>query len=226
MLNNDFKVLVGKYNRYTLQKKKSRNRKILFVTVLALGAYVIGTFDFDKNIKLPEGNAAKHLVPVANPVIKEKVIEAKPIITHKVKTSKEEPLSEKILPRKPQVKATAKPKKTKPIQKTKEESSPKPKLQVTSRARSLEQLTINQERINNYSSTIALANYHYSQKEYREAIKWAIKASQKNRNKERSWMIYAKSKIMLGQKSKAKAALEAYLKRHRSTQLQTLLKSL
>jgi len=98
-------------------------------------------------------------------------------------------------------------------------------LQVTTENKSLEQLLKNQKKLNNYSSTISLANYHYSKKEYQETIKWAIEASKKNKSKARPWILYAKSKKALGKVDIAKKALTLFLKNNKSQEAKTLLES-
>ncbi len=100
------------------------------------------------------------------------------------------------------------------------------RLQVTTQESSLEQLIQNQEKYKNYSSTIALANYHFSKKEYKEAIKWAITASKKNNSKARPWIVYAKSKLADGKVDIAKKALLLYLKKYKSQEAQDLLDKL
>ncbi len=77
-----------------------------------------------------------------------------------------------------------------------------------------------------YKNALALAEYFYSQKSYKKAIEWAIVANKEDNQKERSWIIYAKSKIALGDKEKAKDAMEAYLKANNSKNLKKLLDSL
>ncbi len=215
MLNNDFKVLVEKYTRYEKQKKKTRLLKILSLFVIMILAYIITTFDFtaspketlsaDKSIPKKEQNAT---------LSTNQIIQTAPLVTHTVQTPKEEPLPTPIKQKKPKAQKTAQPKVN------------QLRLQVTSKKESLAQLTQNQQKLNNYSATIALANYHYSKKEYQDAIKWAIEASKKNKSKARPWIIYAKCKKELGNSDLAKKALILYLKRHQSQEAQELLNSL
>ncbi len=77
-----------------------------------------------------------------------------------------------------------------------------------------------------YSSTISIASYYYSYQDYSNAVKWAIRASKINKNKDQPWIIYAKSKSALGNDIIAKKALETYLKFNESTEAEILLKQL
>ena len=77
-----------------------------------------------------------------------------------------------------------------------------------------------------YSSTMSIASYYYSYQEYENAVKWAIRASKINKNKDQPWIIYAKSKSALGNEMIAKKALETYLKFNESIEAQILLKTL
>ncbi len=99
-------------------------------------------------------------------------------------------------------------------------------LQVTTQEDSLEQLTANQKKSKSYSATISLANYHYSKKEYADAVKWAIEASKMNKKKDRPWIVYAQSKLAVGKVDIAKKALGLYLKKHKSKEAQDLLDKL
>lgn len=197
MLNNDFKVLVEKYNRYKKQKKKSRNRKILLLILLTIIGYYLSTmlsFDFQKERESKQNDNV--------------TIEQNATIDTQ-SDNQEVNASEKAI--------------------TQDDNQPKVnelRLQVTTKEKSLEQLTANQAKSKSYSSTISLANYHYSKKEYESAIKWAIEASKLNKSKERPWIVYAKSKIALGKEEIAKKALELYLKKNQSKEAQALLDTL
>ena len=99
-------------------------------------------------------------------------------------------------------------------------------LKVTTEKSSKQQLLENHRKRPSYSSTMALANYFYSKKLYKDSISWAISASKLNKLKEEPWIIYAKSKNALGEKDKAKKALEIFLKSNDSKKIRELLESL
>jgi predicted Zn-dependent protease len=123
-------------------------------------------------------------------------------------------------------------------QKSEEEKSPKSEvtkkaskskvnsLKVTTEGSSLEELIKNQKKKKSYSATISIANYHYSRREYKEAITWAIEASKMDKSKARPWLIYANSKLSAGKIDIAKKALNIYLKNYQSKEAQALLKKL
>ncbi len=202
MLNNDFDVLVKKYGQYKTQKRKKRNRRILLLIMIGALAYYISTLDFSTPIKQTDVNKSK----------KESVEQNKTIIKNEVnETKKEEPIIKKIRPKKPHKKVP---------------KAKKSALKVTTQGKSLYQLLENQAQSQSYSSTIAIANYYYSQKKYQETVKWAIEASKKNKTKVRPWLLYAKSKKAQGKKEIAKKALSLFLKRHQSQEAQELLNSL
>ena len=209
MLNNDFHILVQKYERYQKSQQKSRNRKILFLGILLLIIYFLLTQDSSQPAQ-QENN------------ITNKVNTVQTVEQNETNNSPKEP----IIPS--DIKEKVTPKKS---QKTTEHVKKQPKinqlrLQVTTKKESLYQLLENQAKLKNYSSTVAVANYHYSKKEYQKAIKWAIEASKKNKSKARPWIIYAKSKKALGHDAIAKKALTLYLKKHPSQEAQEVLNSL
>jgi tetratricopeptide (TPR) repeat protein len=206
MLNNDFKVLVQKHERYKLTKRKSRNRKILFFIILAAIGYYLFTRDFSQKSS-QEFNSSK----IATTIPKTEINETKKVVSKPAQKQHESNSTKTTKKEKNQ---------------TKQPKVNQLRLQVTTKKDSLNQLLENQEKYKNYSSTIAIANYHYSKKAYKEAIKWAIEANKKNKSKARPWIIYAKSKKALGNEKSAKKALTHYLKRYPSQEVQELLNSL
>ncbi len=208
MLNNDFKVLVEKYYRYKKQKKKARNRRILLFILVGIIAYFLLTQDFSAPPKVSQKEHNTTTVHIEKNSTSD--------INHssKVPQKNEENISKIATPKQPKVKKVTKPKVN------------QLHLQVTTQKETLAQLLKNQEKSKSYSATIALANYHYSKKEYDEAIRWAIEASKKNKSKARPWIIYAKSKKAQGKIEIAKKALTLFLKRHKNEEAETLLNSL
>ena len=215
MLNNDFKELVGKYRRYQHHQKRLRNRKILLAVLMAALAYYVSTLDFKK--LLHKNTTEQNLSAAPTPKDNTTLVQD-PLFTPTPTSKQEENVSQPA--------PIEKPKKEKKKKKVHKKKVQKPKLKVTSRKNSLKELLANQASSQSYSATIALANFHYSRKEYEEAIKWSISASKKNKSRSRPWIIYAKSKKALGKKQIARKALKLFLKKHPDEEVQNLLNSL
>ncbi len=107
-----------------------------------------------------------------------------------------------------------------------EQKKIEPKEKQSVKDENLQRLLSYYTKRKSYSSTISIASYYYSYQEYENAVKWAIKASKINKNKDEPWIIYAKSKHALGDEMIAKKALETYLKFNESIQAEVLLKTL
>ena len=76
------------------------------------------------------------------------------------------------------------------------------------------------------SFALMLCKNYYSQKNYRESLKWSIIANDVNSQSEQSWMWFAKSKYRLNQKKDAIKALKAFLKSNESKSIRLLLKDI
>jgi len=92
--------------------------------------------------------------------------------------------------------------------------------------KSLKALLVNEKNKRTYASAIALANYFLERKKYAKAVKWSIKASKREPSRSFSWILYARAKVRLGEKEKAKRALKIYLKNNDSKEAQNLLDTL
>ena len=196
MLNNDFKILVEKYKRYQKNQKIFSILKVVGLVVSAILAYLFLTQFFQKTEPVQKRQAPA-LQTEAN--------------TQTAQTDNNEDNESE----------NSQNNETSPSQDINAHN-----LQVTTEDASLEQLIQNQEKLKSYSATIAIANYHFSRKEYKEAIEWSIKASKKNKAQARPWIIYAKSKLSEGKVEIAKKALNLYLKKHPSKEAEALLKKL
>ncbi len=73
---------------------------------------------------------------------------------------------------------------------------------------------------------IFLSKHFYKEKNYKESLKWAIRANELDSNSEDSWVLFAKSSIKLGKKEDAIKALKAYLSTHNSFKVEELLNSI
>lgn len=79
------------------------------------------------------------------------------------------------------------------------------------------------EKTHNIIFALILAEENFLNKNYDECTKWALIANSIDADNEKSWLWFAKSKIMLGKKDDAVTALQAYLKKNKSNAAQSLL---
>lgn len=79
------------------------------------------------------------------------------------------------------------------------------------------------EKSHNIIFALMLAEEYYISKNYQDSNKWSIIANTIDADNEKSWILFAKSKLKLGQKQDAISALEAYLKNNKSKVAQNLL---
>ena len=77
-----------------------------------------------------------------------------------------------------------------------------------------------------FSRALAIAEFYYSGKNYKNAVSWSVVANKIDSHKKRSWIIYIKSKIAQKEYKKAIEAIKAYLKLYDSKQLKKLLEVL
>ncbi|MBE0491994.1 MAG: tetratricopeptide repeat protein [Sulfurospirillum sp.] len=76
---------------------------------------------------------------------------------------------------------------------------------------------------NSYETAIELAQYFYEQSSYAQAVYWSKQASRLDPNVSPPWILYAQSKIQLGNKDDAIKALENYLEFFNSKEVANLL---
>ncbi|OQX74788.1 MAG: hypothetical protein B6D59_01175 [Campylobacteraceae bacterium 4484_4] len=216
MLNNDFPKLIEKYQRYQ-RKKRMRRLSRLSVLVLIVAA---GWFGYqNRALLIPEKTApvkpvmqnstAAKAVSVQKPA--SEPLPKKELKRVAVPTPKAKPMPNRVYPRK--------------SKNLKESEARALKFKITKKE-NLFELIKKDKKEQTYSSAIALAHYFLEQEEYKEAIKWAIRASKKNPRKSEPWIIYAKAKAATGKTEIAKKALRIYLQRHNSKEVRNLLESL
>jgi hypothetical protein len=209
MLNNNFKQLVKKYETY----RSNRIKRIVFAGLALMAILVAGYFavfnskEIVKEFKKPvvESNKTITVEPTPTKV----VVEDKMPQRVEVDTPKSKLLPDLIYKRD-----------TKNIS-----NKDKFKLQVKERKNLYKLLTDHKEK-DDYKSTVAIARFHFEEKNYPRAITWAVKASKKDPKESLPWIIYAKSKASLGKTDVAKKALSIYLKHSQSSDVQKLLNSL
>lgn len=105
-----------------------------------------------------------------------------------------------------------------------EDEKPKGIIKIeTQEVNSIKYLKERFEKSHNIIFALMLAEEYYISKNYQDSNKWAIIANTIDANNEKSWILFAKSKLKLGSKKDAISALEAYLKNNKSKAAQSLL---
>lgn len=77
-----------------------------------------------------------------------------------------------------------------------------------------------------YASAYDLAENFYKNKNYKKTAQWAVTASNRSPKNDKAWILYAKAKLKVGQKARAKKALRIYLLKYKSQKVKNLLNSL
>ncbi len=73
---------------------------------------------------------------------------------------------------------------------------------------------------------LMLSQTYYDKKDYKKALKWAIKANEIDASNEKSWILFAKSKMKLGKRKEAIKALKIYLKNRESQRVYNVLEKI
>ncbi len=76
---------------------------------------------------------------------------------------------------------------------------------------------------NNIHFSLLLSQRFYDKKQYDKALKWALISNEIDENNEKSWVLFAKSKMKLGKPQDALNALNVYLKNQNSSQVKKVL---
>ncbi len=110
---------------------------------------------------------------------------------------------------------------------TKEEKEEKKKIKIVSKQiNTLTFLKKKFEATKEIKYALMVASYYYEKKDYKNALKWAIKANEIDSSNEESWIIFAKSKLKLGRKKEAINALKLYLKNRNSQNVLNVLQQI
>ena len=105
-----------------------------------------------------------------------------------------------------------------------EDQKPKGIIKIeTQEVNSIKYLKERFEKSHNIIYALMLAEEYYLSKNYQDSNKWSIIANTIDADNEKSWILFAKSKLKLGHKQDAISALEAYLKNNKSKVVQNLL---
>ncbi|WP_333804120.1 hypothetical protein [Sulfurospirillum sp.] len=101
-----------------------------------------------------------------------------------------------------------------------EEDKPKGFIKIeTQEVNSIKYLKERFDKSHNIIFALMLADEYYIAKNYQESNKWAIIANTIDADNEKSWILFAKSKVKLGRKEDAISALEAYLKNNKANKV-------
>ncbi len=71
-----------------------------------------------------------------------------------------------------------------------------------------------------------IAQSYYKKANYKEAVKWSVMANSLDPSSEETWLIFARSKVKMGQKEDAIKALRVYLNQYSSRNIKSFLQSL
>lgn len=74
-----------------------------------------------------------------------------------------------------------------------------------------------------FKVALKLSRLYYTSKKYKKSLKWAKIANELNQKDDGSWILFAKTKIKMGQKDIAKKALITYSKAYDSKKVKELL---
>ena len=91
---------------------------------------------------------------------------------------------------------------------------------------SIEYLKEKYEKTHSIVYALMLSEEYYLTKNYQESNKWAIISNNLDAENEKSWILFAKTKVKLGRKDDAITALRAYVKNNKSQAAQALLNQL
>jgi predicted Zn-dependent protease len=101
-----------------------------------------------------------------------------------------------------------------------DEDKPKGFIKIeTQEVNSIKYLKERFDKSHNIIFALMLADEYYIAKNYQESNKWAIIANTIDADNEKSWILFAKSKVKLGKKEDAISALEAYLKNNKANKV-------
>jgi len=79
-------------------------------------------------------------------------------------------------------------------------------------------------KTSDYKIALKLSRLYYTSREYKKALKWSMVANELNKKDDESWLLFAKSKLKLGEKEIARRALTSYQQIYKSNRVKKLLK--
>jgi len=78
-------------------------------------------------------------------------------------------------------------------------------------------------RSHDFKLALKISRLYYASKRYKKSLKWAMIANQLNQKDDSSWILFAKTKIKLGDKEDAKKALLTYDSVYNSKRVKQML---
>ena len=110
---------------------------------------------------------------------------------------------------------------------TKKQQSEKPKESIKKKKkRTIGSVEKNFSKSRSYYDSLYLARAYYKKGNYAKAQKWALITNDLNSKAEDSWLIFAKSKVKLGERREAEQILSAYIGKTNSTKARALLQKI
>jgi len=79
------------------------------------------------------------------------------------------------------------------------------------------------KKTNDFKTALKLSRLYYASKKYKNSLKWAKIANELNDKDDGSWLLFAKTKLKMGQKEIAKKALMTYIRVYNSKKVKELL---
>ena len=110
---------------------------------------------------------------------------------------------------------------------TKKKQTEKPKVSTKKKKkRTIGSAENNFSKSRSYYDALYLAHAYYKKGNYAKAQKWALVTNDINSKLEESWLIFAKAKAKLGQRSEAQQVLSAYIAKTNSSKAKALLRKI
>lgn len=78
-------------------------------------------------------------------------------------------------------------------------------------------------KTHDFRLALKLSKLYFKKKRYKQSLKWSMIANELNDKDENSWIMFAKSKVKLGDKKSAKSALLTYNRVYKSKRVKRLL---
>ncbi len=171
--------------------------------------------------KSESNQSVQEITPVKSSEESNKSVEKKkiPPMSIEVSDMKEEPVREhkrKYL----KIEVTERyPAKKKQTEKSKKPTKKKKK-------RTIKSVEKNFSSSRSYYDSLYLARAYYKKGNYPKAQKWALVTNDLNSKLEESWLIFAKSKVKMGERREAEQILSAYIGKTNSTKAKALLQKI
>ncbi len=110
-------------------------------------------------------------------------------------------------------------------QSNKKSTTKKVNIELTTRKNSLsaKEIVARYRFAKNKDDALFLARFYYEKKQYKDSLNWALETNKLDSEIEESWLIFARSKVMLGKRMEAIRILQAYFDRTGSSVAKSLL---